>query len=138
MNDLRVGELTITPSMLDQGKTYKAVPAAAWRDYLAGHGWRLVHTDEKGVTWHYHNRKPKVPASRRWQPHRPGYDTAANIPAEAYTAVADGKLLVSVIPEHFGDYVTWSFSLLSDLERHEDRWKGFILAEVLQHSEASP
>jgi hypothetical protein len=119
MNDLRVGELTITPSMLDQGKTYKAVPAAAWRDYLAGHGWRLVHTDEKGV-------------------HRPGYDTAANIPAEAYTAVADGKLLVSVIPEHFGDYVTWSFSLLSDLERHEDRWKGFILAEVLQHSEASP
>ena len=123
--------LSITPSVLDRGETYAPIPSAAWREYLVCHGWRTVLTDARGVTWHYHDREPKVRASRRWEPARHGYDTACNIPREAYDAVPDGSLLVSVIPDHFGDYVTQSFSLLADLERHEDRWKGFILAEVL-------
>lgn len=59
------------------------------------------------------------------------YDSAGNIPRDICNEVKRPEYLVKVLSRYYGDYGMHVAYLLNDLERHEDRWKGAILDEIL-------
>ena len=123
----------IKPSDLCDGKTFERVPAAKLRSYLLSRGWRVVGRDgEDGSEFFYHDRRPVIVRSKKWMPAHEGYDCAFNIPREVYDTVEDPNFLVKIIPERYGDYGMHVSFLVGDLERHEDRWEGHILEDILK------
>lgn len=125
----------IKPSDLLKSKTFDAVPAAKLSAYLLKTNWRVVTTEANGVTWFYHDKPPRIKKNYRWSPPTEAYDTASNQPVTLH--VLNHDYAVKIIPNIFADYGMHVSGLLNDLERHEDRWKGHILEDILSENESA-
>jgi hypothetical protein len=63
--------MPIKPSDLLNGDTFASVSTTQIAAYLRERGWYIVHREENGVTWFYHDTPPVIRLNRRWSPPKP-------------------------------------------------------------------
>lgn len=97
--------------------------------YLVGRGWRFVGSADRDVRWYDHASPPQLKSGSTLDE---GFRSAANIPNEIADQVADPAFLVKTVPATLAGYVGQVLALLADLERHEDRWRGAILEDIMR------
>jgi hypothetical protein len=118
-----------SPSALLSLDTYLRVHPETWEKYLLSRGWEFVGAVEDEVRWFYHPERPKFRRDRR----HPEYESAYNIPTEITRdkRIDDPDFLVKIVPMKFFDFPQRNAELLRDLERHEDRYAGQILVDIM-------
>lgn len=119
--------MSVKPSAFRRGATYRRISHDALVDYLIRTGWALHFTEKRGIQWFTHPSYPAIdedPPERR----RRAY---AMVPPEVHRNEIASRNAIVVAPQSFGDYFTVLQNVVHDLELYEDRWKGFILADMI-------
>ena len=122
------------PSQIATIATFEALDPERVIAYLLAHGWAPIHTCERGIQWFRNPKRNRWSRSRRFG--REEVSSCTMIPSEVIDRYdVDRDAIVSVAPARFRDSPRNRSEVLADLERHEDRWRGEILEEMLSVDE---
>ncbi len=125
----------LTPSEVAAAQTYARIDPDAIANYLVAHEWRFVHEEDGnriGIRWFRHACAP------RWG--NVELITNRSIPfalshvrgAGPVGTIVGGGTLLRVGAKRYPDYAQMNADVLSDLEVHEDRWIGLIIADIVR------
>ena len=123
----------ISPSELRQPRVYTELDPEAIAHYLVANGWRCIYEEDGrflGMRWFRH------PLSPRWADRE--LVTNRTLPFALCDLRDDNTLcdvndigtLIRVGAKRFRDYPQLNRQTLLDLEAHENRWIGHIIADV--------
>jgi len=96
--------------------------------YLKNHNWKYLGDDGRKNQIFQHPKKPKIKKNHDLFLNTTRMNTCCRIPINM--EYDDARTIV-VFNEKYSDKINNKYELLRDLERHEDRWKHEILAEIL-------